>query len=62
MGSLFTVININASRKGKKEKVIDVMAFMNAHNPTVVCIQEINIRMVFKYCQELYQVIGNKED
>ena len=58
----FTVININASRIGRKEKVLDVMAFMNAYNPTVVCIQEINIRTVYKYCQEMYQVIGNKED
>ena len=58
----FTILNINASRIGKKEKLIDVLTLINSYSPSVVCIQEINTMTVYRYFQEYFQVIVNRED
>ena len=57
-----TILNINASRIGKKEKLNDVLAMINLYNPLIVCIQEINIQTAMRYFQGHFQVIVNKED
>ena len=58
----FTILNINASRIGKREKLIDLLALINIYSPSVVCIQEINIMTAYRYFQEYFQVIVNRED
>ena len=55
-----TILNINASRVGKREKLNDLLAIINS--PGIVCIQEINIRSAFLYFQDYFQVIVNKDD
>ena len=46
-----TILNINASRIGKREKLNDLLAIINVYSPGIVCIQEINIRSAFLYLQ-----------
>ena len=55
--SNFTILNVNASRIGKNERVIELLAVMKALNPSVICIQEINVRTVLEEFKNHYQVV-----
>ena len=57
-----TILNINASQIGKKEKLNEVLAMINLYNPTIECIQEINVQTSLRYFQDYFQVVVNKED
>ena len=57
-----TILNINASRIGKREKLNDLLAIINAYSPGIVCIQEMNIHSAFLYFQDYFQVLVNKDD
>ena len=59
---VFNIININASRIGKREKLLELYAAFMIYKPDVVCIQEINIRNATRYYQDQFQIIGNKDE
>ena len=42
--------------------MLGVLTFIRDYNPTSVCIEEIIIRTVFRYCHEYCKVKGNEED
>ena len=59
MESSLKILNINASRINRRDRLIKLLYTINSLGPNVVCIQEINIREAFNVFKENYTVIIN---
>ena len=60
--SEFKVLNVNASRIGKRDRVTELLSIIKTLDPTVICIQEINTRTSLQVFKDHYQVVVNQDD
>ena len=55
----FNIINLNASRICNAEKLKCLSDFIETYSPSIVCIQEVNIRASLREFSRNYQVYVN---
>ena len=55
------IVNFNAARCGNSDKVRHLANVVEAYLPSIVCIQEINVRSALKEFSSRYQVFINLE-
>ena len=60
MDDLF-IVNFNATRCGNSDKIRHLANVVEAYLPSIVCIQEINVRSALKEFSSRYQVFINLE-
>ena len=59
MGKNLKILNINASRINRKDRLINLLYTIKALGPNVICIQEINIREAYNTFKDSYECIIN---
>ena len=55
------ILNINASRINKRERILNLLYKINSLGPNIVCIQEINIRAAYNIFKDCYECIINED-
>ena len=56
------LLNVNASRISRKDRIVGLMALIKCIGANIICIQEINIREAYKVFVDHFQVIINGDE
>ena len=56
------ILNVNASRISRRDRIVGLMALVKSIGPNIICIQEINIREAYAVFRDNFQVIINGDE
>ena len=56
------ILNVNASRISRRDRIVGLMALVKSIGLNIICIQEINIREAYSVFEDHFQVLINGDE